>query len=314
MLKRNLGYKILAISAAIVIWFYANEGQNPRITKDVRVSLDVRKVDPHRIVTDAPQSVKVTLEGARSHIESLAAEPDAIMAYVNLQGKNPGRQVLPVIVRVPEGFLGLVTATPAPREVPVSVEERISRMMMVSVQFTGSPPVGYRFSRPALSPSRVAISGTAKQTSAVSQVILAVDTKFATDGSIDDYFAVSAVDEYGKAVKGLTLNPEKVHLHLDLVEAPASRVVFISPEIVGQPPFPCKVTSIEVSPQTISVTGRPEQLMNVTTIKTKPISIGSRTKTFSQVVPLLAPPGLSLVKGDAVRVTVKIEEEAQPAP
>ena len=309
MLKRNLGYKILAICAAIVIWFYANEGQNPRITKDVRVSLDVRKVDPHRIVTDAPQSVKVTLEGARSHIESLAAEPDAIAAYVNLQGKNPGRHVLPVIVRVPEGFLGLVTATPAPKEVPVSVEERISRMTMVSVQFTGSPPVGYRFSRPALSPSRVAISGMAKQTSAVSQVILAVDTKFATDGSIDDYFTVSAVDSYGKAVTGLTLNPEKVHLHLDLVEAPASRVVFISPEIVGQPPFPCKVTSIEVSPQTISVTGRPEQLMNVTTIKTKPISIGSHTKTFSQVVPVLAPPGLALVKGDAVRVTVRIEEE-----
>ena len=313
MLKRNLGYKILAICAAIMIWFYANEGQNPRITKAVRVSLDVRKVDPHRIVTDAPQSVKVTLEGARSHIESLAAEPDAIAAYVNLQGKNPGRQVLPVIVRVPEGFLGLVTATPAPKEVPVSVEEKISRMMTVSVQFTGSPPVGYRFSRPALSPSRVAISGTAKQTSAVSQVILAVDTKFATDGSIDDYFTVSAIDSYGKAVRGLTLNQEKVHLHLDLVEAPASRVVFISPEIVGQPPFPCKVTGVEVSPQTISVTGRPEQLMNVTTIKTKPISIGSHTKTFSQVVPVLAPPGLSLVKGDAVRVTVRISE-GQSAP
>lgn len=308
MWKRNLGYKILALGVAVVIWFYANEGRNPPITKDIKVTLDVRKVDPGCVVTNAPRSVKVCLEGTRSHIESIAAEPDAISAYVNLQGKAAGRQILPVIVRLPEGFVGVVSATPDPRQVPVSLEDRVHRMVTVDVQFIGSPPVGFRFSKPSVSPNRVLISGTAKQISQVSQVVLAVDTKATNDGSIDDNFAVSALDANGKAVGGLEINPQKVHLRLELVEAPASRVVFISPDVVGQPPFPCRVTGIEVEPQTISVTGRPEQLMNMTTVKTQPVSIGGHTKTFSQLVQVIAPEGLALAKGDSVRVTVKIEE------
>lgn len=191
MLKRNLGYKTLALGVAIVIWFYANEGQNPRITKDIRVPLNVRKLDPGCVVTYCPRSVKVSLEGARSHIEPIAAEPDAVAAYVNLQSKRSGRQVLPVIVKLPEGLVGLVTAIPAPREVPVSLEERVHRTMTVDVQFIGSPPVGFRFSKPSVSPSRVAVSGTAGQTSRVSQVMAAVDTKDTADGSIDDNFAVT---------------------------------------------------------------------------------------------------------------------------
>ena len=307
MLKRNLGYKILALCVAIVIWFYANEGQNPRISKNVTVLLDIRKVDPGCVVTNAPKSVKVCLEGTRTHVESIAAEPDAVVAYLNCQGKIIGRQILPVKVRLPEGFVGVVTATPDPREVPISLEDKVHRTMTIDVQFIGSPPVGYRFSRPSVSPNRVTISGTSAQLSRVSQVIAAVDTKNTSDGSIDDNFGVSALDANGKAVQGLELNPDKVHLRLDLVEAPASRVVFISPDVVGQPPFPCKVTGIEVTPQTISVTGRPEQLMNVTTIKTQPVSIAGHNKTFSQAVQVVAPAGLALAKGDSVRVTVRIQ-------
>ena len=143
-------------------------------------------------------------------------------------------------------------------------------------------------------------------------MVVAVDTNDTSNGSIDDNFAVAALDADGKAVEGLALNPQKVHLRLELVEAPASRVVFISPEVSGQPPFPYKVSEINVEPQTISVTGRPEQLMNVTTIKTQPIQIAGHTKTFSQVVQVVAPRGLALTKGDSVRVTVRIVEGERP--
>ena len=309
MLKRNLGYKILALCVAVVIWFYANEGQNPRVSKDITVSLDIRKVDPGCVLTSAPKSVKVSLEGTRTHVESITAEPEAMVAYVNLQGKGSGRQILPVRVKLPESFVGVVTATPDPREVTISLEDKVRRTMMVDVQFIGSPPVGYRFSRPSVSPNRVTISGTSERLSRVSQVVAAVDPKDTSEGSIDDNFRVLAMDTNGKAIEGLELNPEKVHLRLELVEAPASRVVFISPDVVGQPPFPCKVTGIEVTPQTISVTGRPEQLMNVTTIRTQPVQIAGHTKTFSQVVPVAAPPGLALAKSDPVRVTVRIAEQ-----
>jgi len=314
MLKRNLPYKLLALVIAIIIWAYANEGRNPGITKDLGVPLDLRGVEPTLVVTSAPQRVRVSLEGARTHVESVLAEPDAVAAYVNLKGKPAGRYVLPVNVKLPEGFMGLVNKTSAPREVSILLEQRARRVFPVDVQFTGPPPVGYRFGSPQLAPNRASASGTGRQLDLISQLVAAVDMKSATAGGIDDDFPLTALDKDGKPVSAIETTPLKVHLRLNLLEAPASRIVFVSPDVVGQPPFPYKVTDIEVKPQSIAVTGRPEQLANVTTLKTGTIPLAGRTQGFTARVRVIAPQGLALAENGVIRVTVSIVSSEQKPP
>ena len=302
----------MALAIAIVIWAYANEGQSPRVSRELRLPLDVRKVEPGCVVTSAPKTVKVLLEGGRTHVNSAAAEPDAITAYVNLRGKASGRHVMPVIVRLPEGFTGLVSGTPVPSEVPIRLGEKVQRTLKINVQFVGSPPVGYQFGAPQLSPSRAVVSGTAEHVNAVARLVAAVDTGGSPAGSIDGDFLVIAQGKDGEHVHGVDVTPEKVHLRMELLEAPASRAVFVSLDVVGQPPFPYKVSSVEVHPQTVTVVGRPERLMKVTTLRTEPVQLANRTKTFSQSVRVIAPPDLTLADGDYVRVTVRIASPAEP--
>lgn len=312
MFRRNVGYKLLALAIAAVIWAYANEGQNPQISKEIKLPLDVRRVDPGRTVTSAPKIVKVLLEGTRTHIDSITAEPDTIAAYVNLQGKTAGRHVLPVIVRLPDGLIGLVTAIPAPREAAITLEEKVERTLKVGVEFINTPPVGYRFGTPQISPAQVILRGTAEHVKRTARLVVAVDTVASEKDGITGEFPVLALDKNGKPVQGVELSPEKVRLRLELLETPASRAVFISVDAVGQPPFPHKVVGIEVDPQTVTVTGRPEQLINITTLKTEPVQLANHTKSFSQQARIIAPPDLTLTDGKQVRVTVKIEPETEP--
>lgn len=320
MFKRNVTYKVAAICVAVLIWFYANRGQDTNLTREVRVPLEVRNVDGAFVVTSAPTSVRVELHGGRNHVQSIAADPEAVTAYVSLRNQlTAGRQSLPVIVRVPERLTGLVSASPSPREAAVTLEKRVERALPVSVQFTGSPPVGYRYAQPQVSPVRVVVSGTEDRTRIVDQLVVSVDPELATNDGIKADFRVTALDKFGKTVTGIGLAPEKVHVRLDLLEAPASRAVFVSVDTVGQPPFPHKIVGIDVYPQTVTITGRPEKLVNITTLKTEPINLSNRSKTFTERVEILPRAGIELADGKEVRVTVRIEaseqqeETAEPA-
>lgn len=314
MLKRNFAYKMLALAIAIVIWTYANEGQNPRITKEMKVPLDIRKIEPGLVVASAPKTVKITIEGARDYVERVVAEPDTLAAYVNGRGKAAGRHVLPVKVDLPEGLKFLVTAIPIPPEAAVTLDERSQRPLPIDVQFTNPPPVGYRFGAPQLSPNRAAVIGTTAQLDVVSQLVVAVDTRRSAAGEINSDFPIVALDKDGKPVAGVEINPRKVHLRLELLESAASRIVFVSPDVVGQPPFPYKVTKIVVIPQTVSVSGRPEQLADVTTLRTEPLQVGGRTDGFSERVRVIPPQGLALGESGYVRVTVTIASSEKNPP
>lgn len=314
MLRRNLRYKILALAVSIIIWAYAGEGQNPNITREIKVPLDTRDLQVDCVISEAPSTIKVSLEGQKSHVESLIAEPDSVSAYVRLRGKSAGRHVLPARVEIPVGLKGLVHAKAIPKEVTVTLDEKAQRLLPVDVQFVSPPPVGYRFGAPAVTPRKVAISGTARQVNSVAQLVAEVASKGGNTGGIDDEFQVIAEDKDGNVLRGLDMSPAQVHVHLQLLEAPASRIVFISPDIVGQPPFPSKVGSIEVSPQTIAVTGRPDQLGSVTTLRTEPVSVAGHSSDFIQRVRVLAPKGLQIGDNRLIRVTVRIiSPEPKPA-
>lgn len=306
MLRRNFRYKLLALAVALVIWGYANLGQNPNVTRELMVTLEARNVKDGYVVTNAPQQVRVTLQGQRSHIEAIVAEPDNVAAYVKVGDRAPGRYVLPVKVDIPLGLKGLVRASASPSDVAISLDEKAQRTFQVDVQFVSPPPVGYRFGAPELSPARAIVTGTTEQVGSVSQLVATVDSKEAVGGVVDADIAPTPQDKGGNTVSGIEVNPSRVHVHLQLLDAPASRIVFVSPDIVGQPQFPSKVSRIDVAPQTIAVTGRPDQLAGVTTLRTQPVSVAGHSATFTQRVRVITPQGLAIGDNRYVRVTVEI--------
>lgn len=314
MLRKNFRYKMLALTAALVLWAYANLGQNPNVTREIKVPLDVSDIQDGYLITDAPETVRILLQGQRTHVESIVEDPESVSAVVRLRGKKAGHYMLPLKVQIPDGLTVLVKAVPIPREVGVTIAEKVDRSLPVDVQFLGPPPVGLRFGSPKLTPDRATFSGSSETVNSVEQLVASVDAKGAASGVIDTTSSLAPLDKNGKRVAGLELAPAKVHVHLQLLDAPASRIVFVSPSVVGQPQYPNEVTKIEVSPQTISVTGSADQLGGVTTIRTEPISVDGRTAGFTQRVRVVAPKGLTIGDNGMVRITVTIKAVAAKGP
>jgi len=315
MLRDNFRYKIAALGIAIVIWVYAGIGQNPRSSRQIKsVPLRIVKVEPGYITVSAPQTVDVIVRGTRSGVNTIAAEPDSISAYVSLEGKILGKHTVPVRVKLPDGYQGLVSAVPVPKEVQVVLENKAQRIMAINVQYSGSPPLGYKFGVPQLSPGKAIVSGRTAVVNKVAKLVINVDADSSVPTDIDGDFVVHAVDAHGKQVRGVELTPERVHLKLNLLEAPATRAVFVSIDTNGLPPFPYKVESISIKPQMVTVAGKPERLVSVTVVKTEPIHLSGRTRSFTQDMRIIVPPGLQLTDRHNVQVTVKIGMEKLPQP
>jgi len=87
--------------------------------------------------------------------------------------------------------------------------------------------------------------------------------------------------------------------------------------IVGRPPFPYKVSNIDVQPQTVALNGRPEHLMRISTVGTETLNLSNRTRSFTQRLKIVPPPGTSISNGSRVQVSVQIaliQPEAPSSP
>jgi YbbR domain-containing protein len=239
-------------------------------------------------------------------VDSIVADPDCAIAYVNVRGKTAGRHIVPVIVSLPAGFSGLVGTIVQPRSISITLEKTAERTLDIDSQFTSPPPMGFRFGVPQILPIKAVIRGPTGKVDSVSQLAAAIDLDQPGMQSIDGDYAIVALDKGGMQIAGLEITPGRTHVHMELREAPVNRVVFVGVNAIGQPPFPYRVETIRIEPSTVTLAGRPEEVAKVGSIRTEPIQLANRTKTFTQKARIIAPEGLSLPDGGYVQVTVKI--------
>ena len=315
MIRENIGYKLLALAIAIVIWLYVNDLQpttdstahrNGYITKKFTVPLSVRKADRSFVVTGAPREVETVLEGRLDDMRALAEQQDDISAYISLLGRRAGVHVLPVIVKLPEEFTGLIRRSSETHAVTVTLEEKIRREFKIQVDLSGSPQPGYQYKQPEVQPSKAFVFGPEMEVDRVERLVVTADQGSAGSLGIDDTLPIRALDHNGQVVLGVELSRNMVHVRLLPLVTPLEKTVLISPSTIGQTPYPYKVVGMEVQPQTVSITGSPDKLAGVGILETEPIVLANKKQTFTQKVRIVTPEGVTLSKGDSADVTVRI--------
>jgi YbbR domain-containing protein len=84
------------------------------------------------------------------------------------------------------------------------------------------------------------------------------------------------------------------------------RTVQIVVQRTGNPADGYAVTSVQVTPPTITIQGAAPTLVNVDYVNTQPVDITGKRTTVTQVVPLDLPPGTSSTSLSAVTVSIYI--------
>lgn len=303
-LRENWKYKLLALVCALALHSYVIGQSTASQPHTLIKQLTLVNTPPNLLIDEKslPQ-ISITLDGPADDVARIA--DTSVTASVDLGHARAGQNgSFPIHVTLPPETGGTVSADPQPSVVPLTLQAKSKRRLLISAAEPGSPPAGYAFRTPLITPRRVTIEGAHAAVNSVQQLIIKVDED--TVGTVDDNFPVIALDRDDSPVESLTISPPIAHVRIEMVRIPLSRTLLISPNVVGTPAFPARVSDIQVSPPTLTVTGRSDRLAHVGTINTAAIDVSGVTSDLIRQVACVPPPGLSLVGSGIVTVTVRI--------
>jgi YbbR domain-containing protein len=307
-LVSNLSTLILALVLAVVVWISAVTAANPNIEQTRSVSLDLVGLDPDMLVVgNVPTQVRVTLEAPSSVMDSMSASENAIQAWVDISGSEPGTHDLGVQVQINPSFRPVRRISVIPEIVSINLEPLLTRTYPINLEVTGEPAVGYQKGRLSSVPSSVTISGAASLVTQIEEVNASMDISGATE-TIDRDVALVAVDQNGEPVSGVTITPLDVSVTQPIFLQGGYRNVIVRVVTTGQPANGYKLTNITVSPLNVVVFSSDPQLVNDLPgyVETEPVDLTDAVDDIDTYVVINLPEGVTMVGDQFVLVQVSI--------
>ncbi|GFN22001.1 CdaR family protein [Thermanaeromonas sp. C210] len=299
--RENLGYRLLAVVLALILWFYVTAEQNPNMEQVVRIPLETENLGEGLVVADLPAEVQVRVEGRKGYINNLL--PRDIKAYVDLRAARIGDNILPVQVSLPEGVT-LVRVNPP--QVKVKVDQVRDLQLPVQVALNGTPAGGYRALEPVLKPSEVVVSGPEDVLKGISKVYVEVDINEAR-GNYLAQLPVKVIDHEGRPLgRWLMINPDTVEVLVPIVGHLPGKVVAIRPQLVGEPAPGYEVKRVVLEPEVVEVFAPYEVLADLNYLSTSPIDLEGARKNIIVESNLEIPQGVQTGNFPLVRVVVEI--------
>jgi len=299
--RENLGYRLLAVALALILWFYVTGEQNPNMQQVVRIPLETENLGEGLVVADLPAEVQVRVEGRKEYISNLL--PRDIKAYVDLRAARIGDNIFPVQVSLPEGAT-LVRVNPP--QVKVKVEQVRDLQLPVQVAVNGTPAGGYRALEPVLKPSEVVVSGPEDVLRSINKVYVEVDIN-EVRGNYLAQLPVKVIDHHGRPLgRWLTITPDTVEVFVPVVGNMPGKVVAIRPHLVGEPAPGYEVKRVALEPEVVEIFAPYNVLADLDYLSTSPIDLEGARKNIIVESNLEIPQGVQTGNFPLVRVVVEI--------
>ncbi len=218
--------------------------------------------------------------------------------------RAPEPQQLPVEVTVLRDGIEVLSTTP--EEVRVEVDRIDVRSVPVEVE-PGAIPEGLEIDDPVVSDDEVEVRGPASIVARVDRAVAFVSIP-ASGIDVNEAVDLTAVDISGQPVTSGTveLDPETVSVQVSVREIETQTTVAVRPNIQPGTPAPgFALESLSVDPPTVTITGLPEDLAEIGSILTEPISIDGLSASQTFEVALDLPEGVALGEGEPETIVVE---------
>lgn len=297
-----------ALVLAIIVWVSAVSSADPNEEREYSapIPITVLGLDPDLVVTGQyDDEVKVSIRAPRSVQERLAANPDAIHAYINLSGLKAGEHTLEPQIAIDLSPTRLTLVSPS--EITLKLENILSKEVPVEIRQNGALPIGYTAGTPVLSQDSALVIGPESQVLKVEQVVASVDLSNIIT-SISRQVELKALDARGVIVTGINLNPTQVNVEIPITQLGGYRNVFVKIVTTGQIAQGFYLTGIMADPPNITIYSTdPELAANMPAfIETTPLNLNGAFESFEKDVSLNLPEGIVVVGDQQVTIKVNI--------
>ena len=298
-LGRNLVPKLVAILAALVLWVFVMNEQNPPLDGTFQVAVTARNLAEDMVVLESPATVRVKVRGLRNAIAG-ASNRD-FRASVDLKGLAAGQYNLPVTVSTPGGY-DLVEVIPD--KVPIRLDVIRSRQYNVEARLSG-PLVGeLSLGQVDVRPAVITVTGPSSRLELVEKVLAPVEIRGRTP-AFSQKSRVVLLGPDGHELRNLTVEPEQVTVAGNLEQAAIAKRVEVKTLTVGNLPADLVLRRIFTEPVQVEIKGPRDIVERVGSISTDPVSLEGITQDVTREVSLQLPPGISVERKTVmVRITV----------
>lgn len=153
-MQKDWFLKVLALCLAVMLWFYAESEQNPNVSRNFDVPVQVINLADNYVVDDANKTVRVNVRGKSTDLSSMRRED--IVALVDMSDAQVGAGSYPVKVTVP----GTVERyTVSPNDLSMAVDILREAQVPIKAVTTGMPATGYHLQSVEVIPEQADIYG-----------------------------------------------------------------------------------------------------------------------------------------------------------
>lgn len=317
MLMKDLGWKLLSIGIATIMWFMVININQPVDTRTYSKYITLANME---VLTDrgltvnnaldiAGTKVNIKIKAQRTALDRLNQSNDWLQVSVDLTALAAAADgdtiSLPVKVEMPGGYSGYTIVSKAPAAVEVHVERIASKEMPVQIALNGELPKDALYSAPMLSAETVWVRGPA---SAVDQVVAVSGTINAVD--VQNNVTLSArlipYNADGAQVRGIDMGLTEINVTYSSLSL---KSIPIKVNLSGTPAEGFAVGETTCTPQTIEVMGSPEALEGFIYLQLPDIDISGVGNTVrkSFTVADYLPEGASVKEGNSPTIQVSVQ-------
>lgn len=281
-----------------------SSSQEVQTLDDMPVSIQID--DEKYVVSGVPQTVKVTLQGTVSVVQSTATQRN-FDVFVDLKGLEPGTHTVPIEY---EGVSNRLSVEINPSEVQVLIEERATDEYKVGVDFTNQDSLqpGFELLEAIVTPDIVKITSSQNIVERIAIVTAYVDLEGLGEDMTFVDVPVRVYDHEGNQLNA-RIEPEVVSVEVKLTSP--NKTVPVVVDTSNEIGDNYRVTSVEVDIEEVKVFAAEEDLVNINMIRTVPIDLSNITKTTTLEVGLAMPGNIRLISDEAVTVTIEVEESTE---
>jgi YbbR domain-containing protein len=224
--------------------------------------------------------------------------PKSFQAVVALQEVQPGLYRLPIEVN--SGAAQVLVRSVDPPLLDVEVVPVISHTWPVMVEIPAQQDLSAAYQlvgRPTVSPDQVTVLGPAPVVEQISQLQVMLSLATAS-GPLRELRPLRALDEQGREITGVTLNPPQVQVSAAIRRRSDVRDVGVRAVINGPPPDGYWLSDLQVTPAGVILQGQLDQLADTGgVVNTLPVDISQASGDIRVQMPLDLPPEVQALDG-----------------
>jgi YbbR domain-containing protein len=305
---KNLRTFLLALILGVSVWVSAVSIADPNEVRAYPdpIPLEVIGQDPSLILTnEIPPTVQVSLRAPRSIWESLIARGNSVRAIMDLTGLSAGEHTREVQIMVDMRPYQLVLKNPT--TVPVVLESVASRTFPLSLSLRGQAAAGFQVGEATMDVSEITVSGPESLVQQATRARVPINLDGVREG-IDEDVPVQVLNAQDELVRGLTINPESVHVAVPISQQGGFRDVAVKVVVQGQQAPGYRIENISVFPPVVTVFAEDPELVNQLPgiVETQPLDLQDRKEDVSTRLSLDLPENITIVGPQTVQVQVSI--------